>query len=385
MMEADALNLSQLLRERVLEPMKRSFVGKDEIIDLLGLCLVARENLFLLGPPGTAKSALVHQLAGRIRGRVFDYLLTRFTEPNEIFGPFDIRKLRDGELETNTEGMLPEADFVFLDELLNSNSAILNSLLMVLNERVFRRGRETRALHTLMVVGASNHLPEDESLQALIDRFLVRVGCYNVADEDLEQVLVAGWKLDGQAPESSIQLSVEDVRKLQSLVKEVDLSAVLPRYAELVQKFRRAGMTISDRRAVKLQNLLAASAILCGRLKANHTDVWVLRYVWNSEEEQEVLAALVKQALEAADEGDLEACHPQARIAEAPDPERLAGDLMQIGSELTAAEGNAVQRSVVRDKLALLATRCQWVTDARQRTELEQMANELWTRIGADA
>src|SRR5690349_24218586 len=103
---APTLEIGRRLNADVLDPMKRSFVGKDEIIDLLGLCLVARENLFLLGPPGTAKSALVHQLAGRIRGRVFDYLLTRFTEPNEIFGPFDIRKLRDGELETNTEGML---------------------------------------------------------------------------------------------------------------------------------------------------------------------------------------------------------------------------------------------------------------------------------------
>src|SRR5262245_1516297 len=176
--------------------MKDAFVGKDEIIDLLGVCLVAGENLFLLGPPGTAKSALVQDLARRIDGRVFDYLLTRFTEPNEIFGPFDIRKLREGELETNTEGMLPEADFIFLDELLNANSAILNSLLLVLNERVFRRGRETRQLATLMVVGASNRLPEDEALGALFDRFLVRVGCHNVDESQLANVLAAGWELD---------------------------------------------------------------------------------------------------------------------------------------------------------------------------------------------
>jgi len=128
------------LATEVLEPMKRDFVAKDEIIDLLGVCLVGGENLFILGPPGTAKSALVHQLAARMEGRTFDYLLTRFTEPTELFGPFDIRKLREGELETNTAGMLPEASLVFLDELLNANSAILNSLLMVLNERVFRRG-----------------------------------------------------------------------------------------------------------------------------------------------------------------------------------------------------------------------------------------------------
>src|SRR4029077_6981966 len=107
--------------------MKGAFVGKDEIIDLLGVCLVGGENLFIMGPPGTAKSALVHSLSARLDGQRFDYLLTRFTEPNELFGPFDIRKLREGELLTNTEGMLPEAEVVFLDELLNANSAILNS------------------------------------------------------------------------------------------------------------------------------------------------------------------------------------------------------------------------------------------------------------------
>jgi MoxR-like ATPase len=161
---AASIPLSQRLNDEVLQPMKDAFVGKDEVIDLLGVCLVGGENLFILGPPGTAKSALVQDLSRRIEGRVFDYLLTRFTEPNEIFGPFDIRKLRDGDLVTNTEGMLPEASFVFLDELLNANSAILNSLLMVLNERIFRRGREVRKLPTLMVVGASNRLPEDDAL-----------------------------------------------------------------------------------------------------------------------------------------------------------------------------------------------------------------------------
>src|ERR1051325_3176430 len=189
------LQLGRRLTADVLAPVKRAFVGKDEIVDLMGVCLVGGENLYILGPPGTAKSALVQELAKRIDGRVFDYLLTRFTEPNELFGPFDIRRLREGDLVTNTEGMLPEASIVFLDELLNANSAILNSLLMALNERVFRRGRETRQLPALIFIGASNHLPEDEALQALFDRFLIRVRCDNVDPLLLENVLQAGWGL----------------------------------------------------------------------------------------------------------------------------------------------------------------------------------------------
>src|SRR5688572_12196321 len=237
--------------------MKRAFVGKDEIIDLLGICLVAGENLFLLGPPGTAKSALVRELARRLEGQVFDYLLTRFTEPNELFGPFDIRRLREGELQTNTEGMLPEASLVFLDELLNANSAILNSLLVALNERVFRRGKETRPLAALLFVSASNHLPEDDALQALFDRFLLRVHCENVPDDRLPDVLTAGWKLSSAAPHFAT-LRFDDLRIAQSAVFEVELGAVRQPFAELVRRIRHSGIAVSDRRAVKLQRVIAS-------------------------------------------------------------------------------------------------------------------------------
>ena len=178
----DAAALGKRLVTEVLEPLKRAFVGKDQIVDLIGVALVAGENLFLLGPPGTAKSALIFELGRRISGRTFEYLLTRFTEPNELFGPFDIRRLREGDLVTNTEGMLPEASLVFLDELLNANSAILNSLLMVLNERVFRRGREIRPLPTLAVFAASNRLPEDDGWGRCSTWFCRRVTGENVPE-----------------------------------------------------------------------------------------------------------------------------------------------------------------------------------------------------------
>lgn len=374
--------LGQRLVNDVLSPLKRAFVGKDEIVDLLGVCLAGGENLFLLGPPGTAKSALVRELARRLDGKVFDYLLTRFTEPNELFGPFDIRKLREGELLTNTEGMLPEASLVFLDELLNANSAILNSLLMVLNERVFRRGRETRHLPTLMVVGASNRLPEDETLGALFDRFLLRVHCDNVPDEQLAEVLIAGWQLDVKKHEVVTNpISADDVRKLHQQLTKVDLTPLRPVYKELVSRLRQAGIPVSDRRAVKLQRLVAASALLCGRTVATRTDLWVLRYIWDTEEQREVLAAIVQESVDKATEQEKASAHPRSQGV-LPDPEALARDLQELSQRLTQAAADSPERATLRDRLSILAARIPWVAQEQQREHLQRQFDELWQKSG---
>src|SRR6266404_1072479 len=97
------------LRMEVIDPLKGRFVGRDEVIDLIALAVVSGEHLFLHGPPGTAKSALIRHFAGAVRGRYFEYMLTRFSEPNEVFGPIDLVKLRDGKVVTVTDEMLPEA------------------------------------------------------------------------------------------------------------------------------------------------------------------------------------------------------------------------------------------------------------------------------------
>lgn len=363
------------LAVEVLDPMKRDFVGKDEVIDLLGICLIGGENLFILGPPGTAKSALVHQLAARMEGRTFDYLLTRFTEPNELFGPFDIRKLREGELQTNTEGMLPEASLVFLDELLNANSAILNSLLIALNERVFRRGKETRPLAALMFVGASNHLPEDDALHALFDRFLLRVHCDNVPGERLPEVLTAGWKLaSGRTAKSALHF--DELQATQTALAGVEFAAVRPAFAELVHRIRHAGIPVSDRRAVKLQRVIAASALLSGRTEARLSDLWVVRHIWDTEEQQEVLASLVAQAI--AKQPAAAADHPRARSADGPDAESLARDLEAIAEAGKNGVPPDVEKAYLRDRLGILEGRCQWVKDVAKREWLLKRVGELW-------
>src|SRR2546421_7258201 len=223
------------LRAEVIDPLKARFVGRDEVVDLIALAVVAGEHLFLYGPPGTAKSALIRQFATAVRGEYFEYMLTRFSEPNEIFGPIDIARLREGTVATVTTGMLPEAEFVFLDELFNANSAILNNLLTVLNERIYRRGAETHRLPLLSLFSASNHLPEDEALRALFDRFLLRCQVKNLKAEAMPGLLRAGWALESAtAPESPV--SAEELAGLRGDLYRVDLSGAMDAYTELVFK-----------------------------------------------------------------------------------------------------------------------------------------------------
>src|SRR5438132_5414350 len=236
------------LRREVIDVIKRRFVGRDEVVDLIALAVVAGEDLFLYGPPGTAKSALVRGFATAVRGRYFEYLLTRFTEPNEIFGPIDLVRLRQGRVVTVTTSMLPEAEFVFLDELFNANSAILNNLLTVLNERIYRRGAETHRLPLLSLFSASNHLPEDEALRALFDRFLLRCQVKNLKAEAMPGLLRAGWALESAAaPEAPV--SADEVAGLRGELYRVDLAGAMDAYTETVFKVRDLGVAFSDRRA----------------------------------------------------------------------------------------------------------------------------------------
>lgn len=359
--------------------LKTTFVGKDDIIDLMGICLAGRENLFLLGPPGTAKSAMVRELTKLVDGKSFEYLLTRFTEPNELFGPFDIRRLREGDLVTNTEGMLPEASLIFLDELLNANSAILNSLLMVLNEKIFRRGRETKHLPALMIIGASNHLPEDEALQALFDRFLIRVRCDYVDPQHLNEVLDAGWNLEQQKKAAHPYIDTEDVRWLQQQLPHIDLSDIRPAYIELVQQLRNAGLMVSDRRAVKLQRLIAASALLCKRFKAYPSDLWVLKYIWDTEEQQEIISGIVN-AVVTADE-DRPDNHPRAKMNGAPNADEIYNEIIAMTAQWENQETSMAERAAIKDRLRYLNGRCEWIRNTTQRDYVMQPIDKLWQQI----
>ncbi|WP_163408198.1 AAA family ATPase [Flavobacterium ajazii] len=363
----------------VLKHIKETFVGKNEIIDLLGIGLLARENAFLLGPPGTAKSAIVRALSKGIEGdKNFEYLLTRFTEPNEIFGPFDIRKLKEGELITNTDGMMPEASMVFLDEIFNANSAILNSLLMALNEKIFRRGKETKKLPALMFVGASNFMPEDESLNALLDRFLIRIKCDYVEPDLLYQVLLAGWKLESNADVKTPVISADEVRELQKLCRQVDLSATRNEYVDIIHSLRNTGIKVSDRRAVKLQNLIAASALMCGRNEAILSDFWVLKYIWDNEEQIEILEGIINKIIEKDNSTE---AHPQALYNKTPDAESVMKEVNYLTEKWQDENLSFEEQNVIKDKLRFIQTRCDWIKDSEQKKYIQEHIESLWQKI----
>lgn len=334
---------------------------------------------FLLGPPGTAKSAIIRLLAQCVEdGKNFEYLLTRFTEPNEIFGPFDIRKLKDGELVTNTEGMMPEASLVFLDEIFNANSAILNSLLTALNEKIFRRGKETKKLPALMFVGASNGLPEEESLNALLDRFLIRVKCDYVDPDKLHEVLLSGWKLENSVQEEKPVIASDEIRQLQAECRLVDLSTIRKQFIDIIHSLRNTGIKVSDRRAVKLQNLIAASALLCGRKQAMLSDLWVLKYIWDTEEQIEILEGIINNIIEKDTD---EKAHPQAVFNKAPNPEDIMKEVQYLADKWNMNGMSFEEQNVVKDKLRYVQTRCAWIRNPEKKQFIQTQIENLWQKI----
>src|SRR3954462_8521693 len=177
---------------QIARTLESRFLGKDEVIRLLLIAVVAGGHAVLVGPPGTPKSALIRMFARLLHANYFEYLLTRFTEPNEIFGPVDIAAFREGRYQRRVEGMLRTAEVVFLDEIFKSNSAILNALLTLLNERRYTSGGVVMRCPLLSCFGASNEVPTDENLTAIFDRFLLRIRSDNLDAYHFQDLLQKG-------------------------------------------------------------------------------------------------------------------------------------------------------------------------------------------------
>lgn len=306
-------------------------VERETLVELVALAAVAGEHVLVVGPPGTAKSEAVRRIASVLGGRYFEYLLGRFTEPNEIFGPVDLRRLREGVVETETSGMLPEADIAFLDEVFLGSTAILNTLLTLLNERVFRRGRTVMSCPLRVCVGASNHLPDDDMLAAFADRFLLHVFVEPVADARLEELLEGAWRL-GQTP-AQRSASVAELDTLAKAASDVDLTRVRPAIAHAVRLLRGAGIALSDRRVAKTQRLVAAAAVLSGRSVVSDADLWPIVYALPTPDAQRTARDVLRELLARADNQTLASAAEEATAGPLLRARRLASTAETLLSE----------------------------------------------------
>ena len=320
--EADALR-TRINRFR--ESLGRFFVNKQEIIDLMVVAAVAQEPLLLVGPPGTAKSDLVLKFKDALgieEADYFEYMLTRFTEPSEIIGAIDIRELKEGKYIRKKEGKLPTAKLVFLDEIFKSNSAILNILLTIVNEKKFYQEGKPEPVPLRVLFAATNEIPEQGELAALKDRFVLKVQSRPVQDEHFTELIDAGLRAEAyrglnQKPWAEGHCSLDDLLKANRYLtllfarrtgdgrgdEQTDRHLFFP--ADVFREFQRLVKTlvrddkifISDRKLVKLYKLFRVRAWVFGGGTVSRDDLRLLAYLGETHQEIDRLREKVPQLL----------------------------------------------------------------------------------------
>jgi len=264
------------------------FFEREEEINGALLSILSGENILYLGPPGTGKTLLAKKICDSIEGGEFFYhLLTRFTTPDEIFGPLSIKALENDEFERKTEDYLPSSHIALLDEIFKANSSILNSLLTLINERKFHNGSQVIDVPLLSVFGASNELPEeDENLEALYDRFLFRYDVGYIQNKKNFKSLLYG---DSEDFEPSVRITIDQIKMLQEKARkrpvENDVDLII---FELRKQFNESGVFISDRRWKKIFNVLKVAATASGNNTVNRTMTLVIQHMlWDTPEQKE--------------------------------------------------------------------------------------------------
>ena len=278
--------------------IKQEFSGyfKERDAEINGslLALLSGEHVLLLGPPGTAKTLLASKICETIEGgNFFHYLLTRFSTPEEVFGPLSLKALEKDEFSRRVEGYLPTAHIALLDEIFKANSSILNSLLTVLNERKYHNGKEVLDVPLFSVFGASNELPEeDESLEALYDRFLFRYSVdYIQHEENLEALIFENT--EDFLP--STKLSIEDIREIRKKARDMRVD---PEVRAIIRGLRRelknSNIFVSDRRWKKIINVLRVASAVNGHTSVNRMTVVLLQHMlWDLPEQKETIRKLI--------------------------------------------------------------------------------------------
>ncbi|MEM4455526.1 MAG: AAA family ATPase, partial [Thermofilaceae archaeon] len=231
--------------------------------------LASGEPVFLCGPPGTAKTAMVEEMARCLSVKYFYYLLTRFTEPDELLGPLDVSALRAGEYKRIMANRLPDSDIVFLDEIFKAGSAVLNVLLDVILNRRILNGTEYIPLPTLAIYTASNEVTSDADLSAFYDRLLIRSFIQYVSDDLIDTLLSYGVLIDTKAPRERPSLSRDYVIQLQNFTalraRTIAADQTLrEKIVKAIIALKGRGIILSDRRKVKLVKVVAAVSTVLG-------------------------------------------------------------------------------------------------------------------------
>lgn len=282
---ADMGPLVEKLRA-IRDRLTTGLVERDLAVRLGLLAALSGEHLLLLGPPGTAKSLVARRLRLAIQGGTyFERLLTRFSVPEELFGPLSISGLQEDRYERLTQSYLPTASIAFLDEIFKANSAILNSLLTLLNERVFHNGAKVVQTPLVAVVGASNELPEGEELDALLDRFLLRLHVGPVSGKAFPELIALS---DEGEPElaAELQLTPDELSRIQAQADRVTIpDGVVTLLSDLREWCKSEGIQVSDRRWRKVAKLLRTSAWTNGRDSVGDWDCWLLQHCLGEQEE----------------------------------------------------------------------------------------------------
>lgn len=295
--EGDAGPLPFERLSTLIQALEAGLLERSAAVRLALLAALAGEHILLIGPPGTAKSALARRLQHAFSGaRYFERLLTRFSVPEELFGPLSLKALEDDRYERLTEGYLPTAGIAFLDEVFKANSAILNALLTLLNEREFDNGSARLRTPLVCVVGASNEAPADESLQAFYDRFLLRVPVLPVSDAGFAELLSLE---DAGSDLAAAPIGPDERAAVLARRDAVRLGAeVLGGLAAARAHVQQQAITVSDRRWRQTVGLLKTQAATSGREAVSMLDLWLLPYCLAEQPAQvESLAAWVGDAL----------------------------------------------------------------------------------------
>ncbi len=286
--------------------MSNNFVGRDEVINGVLAGLIASEPTLLIGPPGTAKTSIIDTLSRLVNAKYFYYLLTKFTEPEELLGPIDISALKAGEYKNITRGKLPDANIIFLDEVFKASSAIRNTLLDIMLNRRLPNGNQMLSLDILGIYSASNEISNDEEDMALYDRYPVKIFHTYIEKSLVGDLLDRGIELMGDNNEVMPILDVEDIINLQreainrlSTMKKNNPD-ILEKYTDALFQLEENNVTLSDRRKIKLLKVASAFSILMNSTRVTGNDIaMAMRYSADSEDDiPKIEAAIIDSKLE---------------------------------------------------------------------------------------